>query len=130
MCRCPGSGISTFLIVSLCLAVATTVLSAEVPAELKALMDAKKWDEVNQKIVILVPASSGADRLELIRAAYDHDPDIGRLKNNLTAWLQVETDSLVHSGIARLLGQLALLQRDYLTAAQSFRQVTGDAAAA
>ncbi len=108
-----------------------TGLSAETPPELKALLDAKKYDEASQRIYALLPGlATGSQRLDLLRLAYDNDPDFGRLKTNLLSWLGAETDPGLKTGIARLVGQLSLVQRDFPTVVLAFDLIPDDPEAA
>jgi hypothetical protein len=119
------------LVLAACAALACPAgLAAALPAEIKALVEAKKFDEANQKLPALVAAAGGAERQELIRLAYDTDPDLSRLKANLKTWLGQPGAEGGRAFTARLLAQLCLLQRDYASAQAAYALMGHDPEAA
>jgi hypothetical protein len=124
-CR-PAAGSRLVLALLVLLAAGGLPLPAEAPADVAALLAAKKAEEACLRIYALVPESGDTAWLELARLAYDHDPDLERLKQNLRDWTEHWTGAASQAGAARLLGQLALTQRDYRTAQWAWSRLGED----
>lgn len=110
---------------ALCLwALAGAGLAAEalpaLPEGVRALLDAKKYDEACGRLLQAMAAGSADERFEWQKIVCAVDPQVDRLDGNLSAWLDAETVDARRVWLAERLGDLRLLRRDFLGAAAAF----------
>lgn len=90
------------------------------PAAVKPLLEARKYNEASLLLYQLIDADQGDGRLPLMKLVYDTDPDLNRLDTAMLAWLNQETEFSQKKWLARNLGNLRLLRRDFQGASLAY----------
>lgn len=94
--------------------------SSAVPSTVKTLLDARKFDEASIHLYEMIKAAQGDDHWPLITLVSTIDPNPIRLDAALAHWLQEEKIPDHQQWLAKNLGELRLLKRDFQGAVIAF----------